>query len=313
MKILVTGGNGLIGKSVVNELLKREFSVRSMDLAKSNVNGIEHYVGSILDENNVNQAVRGCDVVIHLAAKLGVKRTETHRLETLNLNIQGTVNILEACVKNDIQKVIFTSSSEVYGDQNVEFISENCHRNPKSIYGVTKLAAEEYLHAYNRYYDLNYTILRYFNVYGPGQVAEFVLPRFIKSVMDGISPTIYGDGSQIRSFCYVDDIARGTLLTLLNEKANSEVFNLGNDRDKITLLETANKVIEISGKNLKPRHIPFNDADRSAGRDISKRIPDISKAKKILGYKPEIFLEEGIKKVMASGKIQDSWNEPLEI
>ena len=312
MKVLVTGGNGLIGKSVVNALLKKELSVRSMDLSKNSIKGIEHFVGSILDVNNVNQAVRGCDAVIHLAAKLGVKRTETHRLETLNLNIQGTVNILEACVKNDIKKVIFTSSSEVYGDQDVEFISETCHRNPKSIYGVTKLAAEEYLQAYNNYYGLDYTILRYFNVYGPGQVAEFVLPRFIKAVMDSESPTIYGDGSQIRSFCYVDDIARGTLLTLLSKKADSEVFNLGNDEDKITLLETAKKVIEISGKNLTPRLVPFNDADRTAGRDISKRIPDISKARKVLGYEPEVFLEEGIKKVMAAGRIVQSWIEPLE-
>jgi len=312
MKVLVTGGNGLIGKSVVNILLQKDISVRSMDLAKNNVKGIEHFVGSILDVNNVNQAVRGCDAVIHLAAKLGVKRTETHRLETLNLNIQGTVNVLEACVKNNVNKVIFTSSSEVYGDQNVDLISETCHRNPKSIYGVTKLAAEEYLQAYNSYYDLDYTILRYFNVYGPGQVAEFVLPRFIKAVMESKSPIIYGDGSQIRSFCYVEDIARGTLLALLSKKANSEVFNLGNDGDKITILETAKKVIEISRKNLTPRLIPFNDADRTVGRDIKKRIPDISKARKVLDYEPEVFLEEGIKKVMEAGKILESWIEPME-
>lgn len=312
MKVLVTGGNGLIGRSVVNALLKKELSVRSMDLTKNSVKGIEYFVGSILDVNNVNKAVKGCDAVIHLAAKLGVKRTETHRLETLNLNIQGTVNILEACVKNNIKKVIFSSSSEVYGDQNVELISETCHRNPKSIYGVTKIAAEEYLQAYNNYYNLNYSILRYFNVYGPEQVAEFVLPRFIKAVIDNKSPIIYGDGSQIRSFCYVDDIARGTLLALLSKKANSEVFNLGNDKDKITILETAKKVIEIARKNLTPRFVPFTDSDRTEARDINKRIPDISKARNVLGYEPEVSLEEGIKKVMATGKILKSWTEPMQ-
>jgi len=312
MKVLVTGGNGLIGRSVVNALLKEGLSVRSMDLAKNGNTGIEHVVGSILDVNNVNQAVRGCDAVIHLAAKLGVKRTETQRLETLNINIQGTVNVLEACVKNDIEKVIFSSSSEVYGDQNVELISEICPRNPKSIYGVTKLASEEYLQAYNSYYDLDYSILRYFNVYGPGQVAEFVLPRFIKATMESNSPIIYGDGSQIRSFCYVDDIARGTLLALLSKKANSEVFNIGNDKDKITILETAKKVIEVSGKNFIPQLVSFNDADRTTDRDIKNRIPDISKARKILGYEPEVFLEEGIKKVMDAGEIPVSWIEPME-
>ena len=312
MKVLVTGGNGLIGRSVVNALLKEGLSVRSMDLAKNGNTGIEHVVGSILDVNNVNQAVRGCDAVIHLAAKLGVKRTETQRLETLNINIQGTVNVLEACVKNDIEKVIFSSSSEVYGDQNVELISEICSRNPKSIYGVTKLASEEYLQAYNSYYDLDYSILRYFNVYGPGQVAEFVLPRFIKATMENNSPIIYGDGSQIRSFCYVDDIARGTLLALLSNNANSEVFNIGNDKDKITILETAKKVIEVSGGNFIPQLVSFNDADRTTDRDIKNRIPDISKARKILGYEPEVFLEEGIKKVMDAGEIPDSWIEPME-
>jgi UDP-glucose 4-epimerase len=311
MKVLVTGGNGLIGKAVINELLRNNLSVRSMDLSKNSTNNIENFIGSILDTNNVNEAVRGCDAIIHLAAKLGVKRTETHRLETLNLNIQGTVNILEAAVKNNIKKVIFTSSSEIYGDQSVDFISEECHRKPKSIYAVTKLASEEYMEAYNHYYGLNYSILRYFNVYGPGQVAEFVLPRFIKAAMDDIAPTIYGDGSQVRSFCYVDDIARGTVLTLLSEESNSQVFNLGNDKDKTTILEAANKVIEVSGRSLKPNLISFNEADRSTDREIRNRVPDISKARKILNYEPKIFLEEGIKRVLAAGKIHDSWIEPM--
>ena len=313
MKILVTGGNGLIGKAVVNASLRNGLSVRSMDLMRSGIEGAEHFVGSILDVNNVNEAVRGCDAVIHLAAMLGVKKTETNRLEVLNLNIQGTVNILEACVKNHIEKIIFTSSSEIYGDQDVEFISETCHRNPKSIYGVSKLAAEEYIEAYNVYYDLNYSILRYFNVYGPGQVAEFVLPRFIKSVMDNKSPVVYGDGNQLRSFCYVDDIANGTILALLSKKSNTEVFNLGNDQDKITILETARKVIEVSGKKLIPQIIPFNSADRTSKRDIYRRIPDITKARTLLGYEPKVFLEEGIRRVFKAGYIQESWIEPMDI
>jgi len=144
------------------------------------------------------------------------------------------------------------------------------------------------------------------------KLQNLFLPRFIKAVMDGKSPTVYGDGSQIRSFCFVDDIAQGTLLAMLSKKANSEVFNLGNDRDKITLLETAKKVIEISGKKLTPQIVPFKDADRTAEREINKRIPDISKARKLLGYEPEIFLEEGIKKVMTEGRIIETWVKPME-
>ena len=312
MKVLVTGGNGLIGKSLIKILLNEGIHVRAMDLTKSDITGTESCAGSILDINNINQAVRGCDAVIHLAAVLGVKRTETLRLESLNVNILGTVNILDACIKNNVKKIVYVSSSEVYGDQGDKLISETCTPRPKSIYAITKLASEEYVKAYTSSYNIDYSILRYFSVYGPSQVAEFVIPRFIRSAMDSKPLLVYGNGGQIRSFCYVDDIARGTVLALIKDEANSEIINIGNNNDVMTILETANKIIKISKKELSVKLVPFNKADRTKKRDINKRIPDISKAKELLDYEPKIHFDEGVKRVMESKDIPLSWIDPME-
>jgi len=314
-KVLVTGGGGFIGSHMIRFLLKNGFEVRAFDMADQIAKNpppkkAEVYRGSILDTNDLMNAMKGCDYVIHLAAMLGVKKTEMKRLDCLNVNIRGTTNILDACVRDNIKKIIFASSSEVYGDQEKIPISETNPLNPKSIYAVTKLVGEEYLKAYKKRYDLDYTIVRFFNVYGPRQVAEFVVPRFIKLVMDNKPPTLYGKGDQIRSFCYVDDIVRGTYLALINEKANLEIFNLGNDNEPVSMKDLALKIISVAKKDLEPVFISDEDCDRDRGRDIQKRIPDISKAKKILNYEPKISLSEGISNIIKHGKIEETWFDP---
>ena len=314
--ILVTGGGGFIGSNMVRFLAQQGLKVRAFDLSEQISEnppppGVEVYRGSILDANNVANATHGCDYVIHLAAMLGVKRTETKKLDTLNINIQGTVNILAECVKEKIKKIVFASSSEVYGDQVKLPISEENPLSPKSIYAVTKLAGEEYVKAYNNRYGLEYSIVRFFNVYGPAQVAEFVMPRFIKRVLDNKPPRVYDRGDQIRSFCYVDDVVKGIFLALINNKASSEIFNIGNDKEPITVRDLAYKVISIAGKNFEPEYVTIDNSDRTAERDILKRIPDISKARRVLGYEPEIPLSVGISKVMEHGNIEGSWFDPL--
>lgn len=315
--ILVTGGGGFIGSCMVRFLVKQGFKVRVFDLSEQISKnppppGVEIYRGSILDANDVANAMHGCDYVIHLAAMLGVKRTEMKRLDTLNVNILGTINILTECIKENIKKIVFASSSEVYGDQTKIPISEENPLCPKSVYAVTKLAGEEYVKAYSNRYGLEYTIVRFFNVYGPAQVAEFVMPRFIKFVLDNKPPKIYDNGGQIRSFCYVDDVVKGTFLALINNKANSEIFNIGNDKEPITIRDLAYKVISAATKNFEPEYITIDNSDRTAERDILKRIPDISKARRVLGYKPEIPLSVGISRVMEHGNIEESWFDPLE-
>lgn len=301
-EILITGGAGFIGYHLSNYLIKRGHSVRIFDLSekiRSNPPNkqVRIYAGSILDVNNISDAINGCGYVIHLAAKMGVDRTEKKKLETLNINILGTRNILEECIKHNIKKILFSSSSEVYGDTTNQ-ISETDKTSPKSVYGVSKLAGEEYIKAYSQYYGLNYTIVRYFNAYGPRQIPEFVMSKFIDDVNNNKSPIIYGSGKQIRCFCYIDDIINGTYRAFINENANKEIFNIGNNLDPIEIRELANKIIKLSGKNIKSKYITFNKSDRNGSREIYRRIPNISKAQKYLNYEPKISLDRGLRKMI---------------
>jgi len=310
MKVLVTGGGGFIGSSVARCLLDNGVGVRIMDIMESDIDGVEKIKGSILDQNVVSEAVRGCDAVIHLAAMLGVRKTEIERLDCLNINIVGTVNVLDACVKDGVKRIVFSSSSEIYGEPDISPINEESAKKPKSVYAMTKLISEEYLAAYYKRYGLDYSIIRFFNVYGIGQVAEFVLPRFVKAVLEGNSPVVYGSGDQIRSFCYMDDAAKGVYLALTNDEAKGEVFNIGND-EEISMTDLAKKVIEVSGKDTKIKHVDMAESDRSVGRDILFRRPDISKARELLGYSPQVCLDEGIRTLIEHGSIPDSWYEPM--
>ncbi|MFH1202779.1 MAG: NAD-dependent epimerase/dehydratase family protein [Candidatus Omnitrophota bacterium] len=314
MRVLITGGGGFLGSNVVKFLLEKKIQVRAFDLAGQFEQSLpakdaEIYKGSIMDVNALSNAMRGCDCLIHLAAMLGVERTENKKLDCLEININGTLSMLEACVKNGVKKIIFASSSEVYGEPSKVPIDEAHPLNPRSTYAVTKLAGEEYVKAYSARYGFSYSILRFFNIYGPGQVAEFVIPRYIKSVISGDSPTIYGDGKQIRSFCHVKDTAGGVWLALVKDLPQGEIFNIGNDKEPITMLDLANKIIKISGKKIEPKFVNWKDSDRTASRDIIKRIPDITKARKILGFSPKIKLEEGLKELAAS-YVEAKWARP---
>jgi UDP-glucose 4-epimerase len=308
-KVLITGGAGFIGQALARNFKAHGFSVKTFDIVEPREKICEHVLGTVMFPDEIYKAVKGCDYVIHLAAMLGVKRTEKERMQCLHVNIDGTVNVLEACVKASVKKIILSSSSEVYGEPNKTPISESDKVFPKSVYAVTKLAGEEYLKAYKQTHGLDYTIVRFFNVYGPGQVAEFVLPKFIKAVLKNERPTVNGDGKQIRSFCYVDDAAEGVRLALINKKANSHVVNIGNDKAAVTMLNLANKVIILADKKIKPKFVKEAQSDRLDSREIINRIPDISKARKLLGYKPSTTLEEGILKTIKSGNIPDAWTE----
>ena len=317
-KILVTGGGGFIGSAVVKQLIAEGNAVRVFDLAEQiNRNKppkeAEIYKGSILDTNDLTNAMEGCSHVMHFAAMLGVKKTETRRLDCLTVNMQGANNILEGCVKDGVKKILFASSSEVYGEQEQNPIKETNPLNPKSIYAVTKLAGEEYVKAFKQRYKLDYTIARFFNVYGSGQVAEFVMSKFIKAVCENKEPVIYGKGDQVRAFCFVEDAARGAILALKSKKANSDVFNIGNNTEPITMAELAQKIIDLNCAKLKPKVIPLQKSDRSEEREINRRIPDISKAKEVLGYEPVVSLDEGIKKTIENGGIHKSWCNPSKM
>jgi len=298
-KVLVTGAGGFIGTKVVQELWNRDCDVNYFDVIDPKIEGIKRLnLGTILDQYDLALAVKGCDYAIHLAALLGVYKTDNSRLETLHVNIQGTLNFIEACIKERVKKIVFSSSSEVYGEQEKLPITEESPLNPKSVYAVSKIAGEEYLKAYAGMYPFQYNIVRLFNVYGEYQREEFVLPRFVQRVVHNEPPVIYGDGEQSRSFCYVPDAARGIVDALLSE-TQGEVFNIGNDREPISMKDLAHKLIRLAGKSLQPEFIDYEESDRESSREIEKRIPSIEKAKQVLGYEPRYSLEYGLKQMIA--------------
>jgi len=314
-KILVIGGAGFIGRSLLKCIRENypDFKLTSFDLNPVSIEGVDDHIGSVLDKKSLSKIFKNYDCVIHLAAVLGVRRTEIERLLCLDVNIQGTKNVLDECKNNNISKIIFISSSEVYGDQKIIPITENNPLNPKSVYAISKLAGEEYVQAYSSQFGMNYNIIRFFNVYGPGQVAEFVIPKFVSNISKNIAPNIYGDGNQIRSFCHVDDASKGVISLIMDSKSPGEIFHIGNDTEPISLKELAEKAIQINNSDLTPNFIPLNRSDRNEGREIYKRIPDISKARKLLNYNPKISLEDGLSDMFNSGlKFADSWDVPTE-
>jgi UDP-glucose 4-epimerase len=313
-RILLTGGSGFLGAMVIERLLQHKaktglgYEIRSLDLTPSHVEGISHNIGSVLDVTDLSRVMRGCDVVVHLAALLGVKRTEERRLDCLQINIQGTMNVLNSCALENVKKVVFASSSEVYGDQTKLPIAEDNPVNPKSIYAITKLAGEEFTRAYAERYGMQHTILRFFNAYGPGQVGQFVISRFVKAVSEDKSPLLIGTGEQVRAFCYGSDIAEGVVKSIFSERTDGHTINIGNDTEPVSMRELAERVIKIAGKDhLKPRLASDDESDRTPERDIQRRLPSLTKARELLGYEPSVTLDEGIRLVMDQEKIAEGW------
>lgn len=306
-KVFITGGAGFIGLTIAKMFSAKGFGVRLFDLVAPPESIGEYKRGTIMYPDDIIRAMQGCDYVIHLAAMLGVKKTEDNRLACLDVNIQGTRNVLDACIRTGIKKVIFASSSEVYGEPLRNPIDETHPTVPKSVYAATKLAGEEYTRAYKQKFNLDFSIVRFFNVYGPRQVAEFVMPRFARAVLEDRPPTIFGEGTQKRSFCHVSDAAEGVYQVLTNEQANSNVFNIGNDAGTISMRDLAYKVVALSGKKIEPVFIDMEHANRTREREIMHRIVDISKARSILGYRPIVSLDEGIIDVLRQGNIRATW------
>ena len=318
-KVVVTGGAGCIGLPLSRELADRGVEVVLFDLheqisvVKSYIDKrVETFSGSILDSSAIREAMIGCDAVVHLAAHLGVKRTEVNKLRCLDINIDGTRKVLEASITNgDIKKFIFASSSEVYGEPLKNPISENDTTQGKTIYAVSKLAGEEYVKAYNHEFPhLEYTILRYFNTYGPHQIVQFVITRFIHNVISGKAPVVFGDGLQTRSFNFSEDTARGTADALFMKSSDKKVMNIGNSKEPINLVDLANLVIRLCGKEKEIEvdiRNTFDKTDRVSDREIHQRYCDTSLAEDLIGYIPRVSLEEGIKKIIEHGVFQTNW------
>jgi len=246
---LVTGGAGFIGSNLVEELIKRGEKVRIIDnFSTGRHENIEEFMprielvqGDIRDLDTVREAVEGVDFVLHEAALASVTRSIEHPLATTETNINGTLNVLIAARDAKVKRLIYASSSSVYGDNPNLPKKESMIPHPLSPYAVSKLSGEYYCQVFYRIYGLETEILRYFNVFGPKQdpVSQYAaaIPKFIKAMLNGRSPSIYGDGEQSRDFTFVENVVEASILACREEKIAGEIFNIaGGKRTTINRL-----------------------------------------------------------------------------
>jgi len=303
MLYLVTGGAGFIGSHLVERLFQSGEKVRVLDNFSSGSrenlkpfsDKIELVEGDIRDFWTVTQAVEGVDFILHQAALTSVQRSIKNPLTTNEVNINGTLNILEAGKIHKIKRLVYASSSSVYGDTPTLPKAETMTPNPISPYAISKLAGEEYCQVFYRVYGLETVCLRYFNVFGPRQnpLSEYagVIPRFILALINGQKPNIFGDGEQSRDFTYVENVVQANLEACLKEAVSGEIINIACNQ-RFTLNQLWNTLTKITGKKLEPFY-----TDPKPG-DIRHSLGDISKAKKLLGYEAKIDFEEGLSKTV---------------
>ncbi|HOP51217.1 MAG TPA: SDR family oxidoreductase [Ignavibacteriales bacterium] len=303
MKFLVTGGAGFIGSNIVEGLLKKGFQVRVIDNfstgkkenLKEFINDIEIVDADIRYYRNVYKAMDGMDIVLHQAALPSVPRSISDPMASNESNITGTLNVLEAAKEMKVKKVVVASSSSVYGDNPVLPKREDMIINPLSPYAVTKLATEQYAMAYHRVYGLPTIALRYFNVFGPKQdpTSQYsaVIPKFIVAMLQDKQPTIYGDGLTSRDFTYIDNVVEANIMCGLNENVAGEYFNCAT-HGQVTLNQLVDEINKILGKNIKPIYQDFRPGD------IKHSFADISKIEKLIGFKPIVMFNEGLKKTI---------------
>lgn len=303
MRYLITGGAGFIGSNTVISFINKNLSVKVIDNfltgSKSNLESslgdIELIEGDICSYKTCNEALKYIDAVIHLAALPSVPRSISNPLKSSEINILGTLNILKAAEENGIRRVIFASSSSIYGDSHHLPKIEGQEGTPLSPYATTKIAAELFCKNYSQLFDLSTVCLRYFNVFGPRQNPKSqyaaAIPNFISKMLKGERPIVYGDGEQSRDFTFVENVVDANLLAATTGIEGGQSINIAcGERIKInTVIEKINAILETDIK-------PIYKAPRPG--DIRHSFADISKAKKLLNYQPKIGFDEGLKKTI---------------
>jgi len=300
-KTLVTGGAGFVGSHIVDRLLSEGFEVTVIDnLYAGRLENIAHYQtkedfhfiqGDVWNFELVKRVMKDVDVVFHEAALVSVTRSVENPVLTNEVNVTGTLTLLQACLDSSVGRFIYASSSSVYGETETLPKHEGLTPQPISPYAVSKLAAESYVKVFHEVYGLETMCLRYFNVYGARQTYgpySGVITIFMNRLLSDQPPIIYGDGEQTRDFTNVQDVVDANMLALTNKSAVGEVFNIATGV-ATTINQLAKVLREITGKlDLKPVYT------NPRFGDIRHSFADISKAKKILGYYPKVSLREGL-------------------
>lgn len=298
-RYLVTGGAGFIGSHISEELAAKGFFVRILD---NFITGKEENIASFLDDVELirgdirnlglcREAVKGVDYVLHQAALPSVPRSIENPILTSAINIEGTLNILLASRDASVKKVVFASSSSVYGDDEHLPKKEGLEGKPLSPYAITKLAGEKYCQIFSKIYDLPTVCLRYFNVFGPRQDPSSqyaaVIPNFITRLLRDEAPIIYGDGEQSRDFTYVANVVDANLQAAHSDDVSGEIFNLGSGI-RTSVNELASSLMELVEKSIEPVHVEERPGD------VRHSFADVSKARSVLDYSPRKSLEDGL-------------------
>lgn len=302
VRVLVTGGAGFVGSGLTRRLLSMGAVVTVLDDLftgrRENLpdSGFTFVQGSVCDPPMVEHLVAGAEIVFHCAARNIVVSTRNPR-EDYETNIGGTLNVLLAARATGPKRVVYTSSTSVYGNPKYLPINEDDHLSLLTPYAVSKLAGENYCMAFYESYGLPTTAVRYSNIFGPGQDPGNpycgVVAKFVESLFAGKPPVIHGDGNQTRDFTFIDDAVEATVLAATSDRATGEVFNVGTGVET-RVNELASVLIRLIGAPVEPTHTDRRDVD-----NIRRRVVNIEKTRRALRWVPEVTLEEGLRRTVA--------------
>ena len=307
-RIFITGGAGFIGTTLAKRLVDANTVIAVDNLHRDSLSGtelaehpgFELHEGDVLDSGLMRELAAGATHIVHCAAIAGVDAVIESPVRTMRVNLIGTYNVLEAAhaTRETLERVIEFSTSEVFG-QYAFNVSEGQVTTTGSVgearwtYAVSKLAGEHMAHAYHDELGLPAVTVRPFNVFGPGQIGGGAIRAFIEAALEGRDLVIRGDGSQIRAWCYVDDMVEGLLLALEHPDAVGQSFNIGNKRSTVTIYDLAQRIKRLTGA---PGELVF-EPHRSA--DVELRIPNVDKAREVLGFEAKVDLDEGLARTIA--------------
>lgn len=308
MRFLVTGGAGFIGSNIAEELIRKGYFVRVLDNFSSgkkenlefaaglSKNKFQLIRGDIRDKATCHKACQGIDYLLHQAALRSVPKSMIEPQRYNEVNIKGTLFMLQAALKNKIKRFVFASSSSIYGDTQDFPEKEDALPRLISPYALTKLAGEYYCRIFSQTWGLETVALRYFNVFGPKQALDdeyaVVIPKFISCLLAGKKPPIFGNGKQSRDFTYIGNVVQANILASLTKGIRGVVFNIASGQDK-TVLQLLSTLNIITGQNIKPAFLPPRPGD------VFRTCADISRAKRIFGYKPQVGFKEGLRKTVS--------------
>jgi nucleoside-diphosphate-sugar epimerase len=307
-RIVLTGGAGFLGTSLAGRLVEENHTVVLDNLERDALSGSElarhpnlTFVQSdVLDAAAVHEVTRGATHIVHCAAIAGVDAVRAAPVATMRVNLIGTYNVLEAglATQESLERLVDFSTSEVFGTYAFR-VAETHVTTTGSVgearwtYAVSKLAGEHMARAYHDELGLPTVSVRPFNVYGPGQIGGGAIRAFVEAALAGEDLVIHGDGSQIRAWCYVEDLIAGVLLCLEHDAAVGETFNIGNPRSTVTIYDLARRIHALAGAAGEIRFQPLHYTD------VELRIPNIEKARELLGFEPQVELDDGLARTIA--------------